>query len=131
MGLGYAFFWCHLHVNVIVFAKFILYFFMDFILHSIIIPSIVLLVAVHFVYCMITTFYLQHLFSCVQPQEFIKACIDTAFRNLGITLRKRKQAITFNQFVNYRFGDYSSDEHITSMAEFQVQKITHKSLVTN
>ena len=72
----------------------------------------------------------QHLFSCAQPTELIKACIDAALRNLGITIKKRKQPISFEQFVNYRFGDYSADEHITSLAEFQVQKITIRSTVS-
>ncbi|XP_076821267.1 dnaJ homolog subfamily C member 13-like isoform X2 [Clavelina lepadiformis] len=75
----------------------------------------------------IYTFNRLHLFSCSQSVELIKACVDAAARNIGITIKKRKEAISFDQFVNYRFGDFSSDEHITSVTEFQVQKLTHRS----
>ena len=70
----------------------------------------------------------QHLFSCPNASELIKACIEAA-RNMGITLKQRKEAITFYQFENYRFGEYSDDLHITSLAEFNVQKISHKAQV--
>lgn len=39
-------------------------------------------------------------------------------------LRLRKEALTFEDFVTDRLGKYSSDESITSLAEFVVQKIT-------
>lgn len=50
--------------------------------------------------------------------------MDASARNIGIALKKRKDPISFDQFVNYRFGKFSEDEHITSIAEFSVQKIT-------
>lgn len=46
-------------------------------------------------------------------------------------LRLRKEALTFEGFVTDRLGKYSSDESITSLAEFVVQKITTRHSVGN
>ncbi|XP_078489054.1 dnaJ homolog subfamily C member 13 [Ciona intestinalis] len=76
----------------------------------------------------IYSFGRMHLFACQQADDLIRACVDAAARNVGIVLRKRKEPITFDQFVNYRLGKYSEDEHITSLAEFPVQKITNRAM---
>ncbi|XP_039252268.2 dnaJ homolog subfamily C member 13-like isoform X1 [Styela clava] len=77
-------------------------------------------------FAVIYSFSRLHLFSCTNPDELIKACVDAASRNVGIQLKKRKDPISFDQFVNYRFGKFSDDEQVTSVAEFSVQKITHR-----
>ncbi len=66
----------------------------------------------------------QHLFASEHRDEIIRSAIEHAGNFIGITLRLRKEALTFESFVTDRLGKYSSDESITSLAEFVVQKIT-------
>ncbi|XP_056298019.1 dnaJ homolog subfamily C member 13-like [Pseudoliparis swirei] len=54
----------------------------------------------------------------------MRSAIERAGNFIGITLRLRKEALTFDDFVTDRLGKYSSDDGITSLAEFVVQKIT-------
>lgn len=72
---------------------------------------------------------LQHLFASEQREEIIKSAIDHAGNFIGISLRIRKESLEFEQYLNLRFGKYSNDESITSLAEFVVQKITPRHLV--
>lgn len=66
----------------------------------------------------------QHLFASEHRDEIIRSAIEHAGNFIGITLRLRKEALTFESFMSDRLGKYSSDESITSLAEFVVQKIT-------
>ena len=66
----------------------------------------------------------QHLFASEHRDDIIRCAIEHAGNFIGITLRLRKDALTFEDFVTDRLGKYSSDESITSLAEFVVQKIT-------
>lgn len=66
----------------------------------------------------------QHLFASEHRDEIIRSSIEHAGNFIGITLRLRKEALTFESFMSDRLGKYSSDESITSLAEFVVQKIT-------
>ncbi|XP_030062368.1 dnaJ homolog subfamily C member 13 isoform X1 [Microcaecilia unicolor] len=65
-----------------------------------------------------------HLFASEQREEIIKSGIEHAGNFIGISLRIRKEPIEFEQYLSARLGKYSSDESITSLAEFIVQKIT-------
>ncbi|KAK2499613.1 hypothetical protein MC885_004710, partial [Smutsia gigantea] len=65
-----------------------------------------------------------HLFASEQREEIIKSAIDHAGNYIGISLRIRKESLEFEQYLNLRFGKYSTDESITSLAEFVVQKIS-------
>ncbi|XP_058409068.1 dnaJ homolog subfamily C member 13 isoform X1 [Diceros bicornis minor] len=65
-----------------------------------------------------------HLFASEQREEIIKSAIDHAGNYIGISLRIRKEPLEFEQYLNLRFGKYSTDESITSLAEFVVQKIS-------
>ncbi|KAF6099113.1 DnaJ heat shock protein family (Hsp40) member C13 [Phyllostomus discolor] len=65
-----------------------------------------------------------HLFASEQREEIIKSAIDHAGNFIGISLRIRKEPLEFEQYLNLRFGKYSTDESITSLAEFVVQKIS-------
>ena len=65
-----------------------------------------------------------HLFSSEQREEIIKSAIEHAGNYIGISLRIRKEPLEFEQYLNLRFGKYSTDESITSLAEFVVQKIS-------
>ncbi|XP_071822188.1 dnaJ homolog subfamily C member 13-like isoform X2 [Apostichopus japonicus] len=63
-----------------------------------------------------------HLFATENRDQLLKAAMDFSGTFIAITLRIRKEAITFEQFVQNRLGKYSSDEHLTSLAEFAVHK---------
>ncbi|KAG8009572.1 DnaJ-like protein subfamily C member 13, partial [Nibea albiflora] len=65
-----------------------------------------------------------HLFASEHRDDIIRSAIEHAGNFIGIMLRLRKDALTFEDFVTDRLGKYSSDESITSLAEFVVQKIT-------
>ncbi|KAH0503542.1 DnaJ-like protein subfamily C member 13 [Microtus ochrogaster] len=65
-----------------------------------------------------------HLFASEQREEIIKSAIEHAGNYIGISLRIRKEPLEFEQYLNLRFGKYSTDESITSLAEFVVQKIS-------
>lgn len=67
---------------------------------------------------------LQHLFASEQREDIIKSAIEHAGNFVGISLRIRKELLEFEQYLSLRFGKYSNDESITSLAEFVVQKIT-------
>ncbi|XP_072547287.1 dnaJ homolog subfamily C member 13 isoform X3 [Salminus brasiliensis] len=65
-----------------------------------------------------------HLFASEHREEIIRSAIEHAGNFIGITLRLRKDPLTFEGFVTERLGKYGSDECITSLAEFVVQKIS-------
>ncbi|CAG05510.1 unnamed protein product [Tetraodon nigroviridis] len=65
-----------------------------------------------------------HLFASEHRDEIIRSAVEHAGNFIGITLRLRKDPLTFEDFMTNRLGKYSADESITSLAEFVVQKIT-------
>ncbi|KAM3822189.1 dnaJ homolog subfamily C member 13 isoform 2-T4 [Vipera latastei] len=65
-----------------------------------------------------------HLFASEQREDIIKSAIEHAGNYIGISLRTRKEPLEFEQYLSLRFGKYSNDEYITSLAEFVVQKIS-------
>uniref|UniRef100_A0A803SPR7 DnaJ heat shock protein family (Hsp40) member C13 n=1 Tax=Anolis carolinensis TaxID=28377 RepID=A0A803SPR7_ANOCA len=65
-----------------------------------------------------------HLFASEQREDIIKSAIEHAGNYVGISLRIRKEPLEFEQYLSLRFGKYSNDESITSLAEFVVQKIS-------
>uniref|UniRef100_A0AAR2LFU3 J domain-containing protein n=1 Tax=Pygocentrus nattereri TaxID=42514 RepID=A0AAR2LFU3_PYGNA len=65
-----------------------------------------------------------HLFASEHRDEIIRSAIEHAGNFIGITLRLRKDPLTFEGFAGERLGKYGSDESITSLAEFVVQKIS-------
>uniref|UniRef100_A0A8C7E5M7 DnaJ heat shock protein family (Hsp40) member C13 n=1 Tax=Naja naja TaxID=35670 RepID=A0A8C7E5M7_NAJNA len=65
-----------------------------------------------------------HLFASEQREDIIKSAIEHAGNYIGISLRTRKEPLEFEQYLSLRFGKYSSDEYVTSLAEFVVQKIS-------
>lgn len=73
--------------------------------------------------------FFQHLFASEHRDDIIRSAIEHAGNFIGITLRLRKEALTFEDFVTDRLGKYSSDDSITSLAEFVVQKISPRHLV--
>ncbi|XP_077081132.1 dnaJ homolog subfamily C member 13 isoform X1 [Siphateles boraxobius] len=65
-----------------------------------------------------------HLFASEHRDEIIRSAIEHAGSFIGLTLRLRKDPLVFESFVCERLGKYSSDECITSLTEFIVQKLT-------
>ncbi|XP_016298741.1 dnaJ homolog subfamily C member 13 [Sinocyclocheilus anshuiensis] len=65
-----------------------------------------------------------HLFASEHRDEIIRSAIEHAGSFIGITLRLRKELLSFEGFLGERLGKYGSDECITSLTEFIVQKIT-------
>lgn len=67
-----------------------------------------------------------HLFASEGREEVVKALSQAANSNVGITLSPSRQQITFEEFSTNRLGKYSSEESITSLTEFVVQKVTDR-----
>ncbi|XP_033101582.1 dnaJ homolog subfamily C member 13-like isoform X2 [Anneissia japonica] len=65
-----------------------------------------------------------HLFASEQRDDLLKYAMECAGIYIGVMLRVRKEPITFDQFVLNRFGKYSDDNSLTSLAEFNVQKFS-------
>ncbi|XP_062841489.1 dnaJ homolog subfamily C member 13-like isoform X2 [Trichomycterus rosablanca] len=65
-----------------------------------------------------------HLFASEHREEIIRSAIEHAGNFIGIMLRLRKDPLSFEGCIGDRLGKYSSDECITSLAEFVVQKIS-------
>lgn len=67
----------------------------------------------------------MHLFACEARDEIIRKLQEEAMNSTGLVLRK-KDPVTFDSFTLGKFGRYSDDEFITSIAEFTVQKLSHR-----
>ncbi|KAJ8397415.1 hypothetical protein AAFF_G00439640 [Aldrovandia affinis] len=65
-----------------------------------------------------------HLFASEHRDVIISSAIEHAGSCIGVTLRLRKEALDFEGFSTARLGKYSSDDCVTSLAEFIVQKIS-------
>lgn len=68
-----------------------------------------------------------HLFALEQKEDLVRSIQEAAGVYVGITIKQRKDPITFEQFQVHRLGKYSTDEALTSHAEFVVQKLTPRS----
>ncbi|XP_072047448.1 dnaJ homolog subfamily C member 13-like isoform X2 [Amphiura filiformis] len=69
-----------------------------------------------------------HLFACDQRDDLLKTAIEYSGAYVGCYLRIRKEPITMDQFTLNRLGKYSTDEALTSIAEFSVQKYSNRHL---
>ncbi|KAK2150998.1 hypothetical protein LSH36_380g05005 [Paralvinella palmiformis] len=65
-----------------------------------------------------------HVFALEQRDQLIRAIQEAASSYVGISIKQRKEPITFEQYQVHRLGKYSTDEALTSHAEFTVQKIS-------
>ncbi|WAR09956.1 DJC13-like protein [Mya arenaria] len=65
-----------------------------------------------------------HLFALEDRDGLIQSVMTAAAEYVGIAIKQRKAPITFDQFVTHRLGKYSTDEALTSYAEFTVQKVS-------
>ncbi|XP_012268108.2 dnaJ homolog subfamily C member 13 isoform X2 [Athalia rosae] len=67
-----------------------------------------------------------HLFASQQIEEIKKKMLESALSNLGISLKVLKEQIILDDFVAQRLGKFSVDEHITSVSEFTVHKLSSR-----
>lgn len=67
-----------------------------------------------------------HLFASESRDEIIREILQSSKNNVGIELKPRKDPLTFETFQTNRLGKYSSEEAITSLSEFNVQKISER-----
>lgn len=67
-----------------------------------------------------------HMFQCDDRDNLIKALLEFAGNFIGISMRVRKETITLDQFWSEKFGKFSTDECITSLAEFTVYKVSER-----
>ncbi|XP_023933252.1 dnaJ homolog subfamily C member 13-like [Lingula anatina] len=65
-----------------------------------------------------------HIFALEQRDELIKSVMETAANYIGIAIKQRKEPITMDQATAHKMGKYSTDEALTSYAEFSVYKLT-------
>ena len=69
-----------------------------------------------------------HLFASQYIDEIKKKLVESAMNNVGIIIRVPKESIKFDDFVAQRLGKFSGDEHVTSVSEFTVHKISSRHL---
>lgn len=69
-----------------------------------------------------------HLFASQYIDEIKKKLVESAMNSLGIIIRVPKESIRFDDFIAQRLGKFSSDEHVTSISEFTVQKNSSRHL---
>lgn len=63
-----------------------------------------------------------HLFALQDREELIKCIMEAAASYVGVVIKYRKDPMSFEQFVENKMGKFSTDEALTSYAEFTVQK---------
>ncbi|XP_043196340.1 dnaJ homolog subfamily C member 13-like isoform X3 [Amphibalanus amphitrite] len=64
----------------------------------------------------------MHLFASEKRDTVLRLMVDKAARCVGVNVTSRKEAVSLGYFTEHRLGHYSTDEHLTSLAEFTVQK---------
>ncbi|XP_042237903.1 dnaJ homolog subfamily C member 13-like isoform X4 [Homarus americanus] len=67
-----------------------------------------------------------HIFSTDRRDEILKKVEDNAKKYIGIAITAKKVCITLQLAMETRVGKYSGDEHITSLCEFLVHKVSHR-----
>lgn len=68
----------------------------------------------------------QHLFASEKRDDLLKKIVECAACYIGINIKCNKDAVTYQQVVDNRFGKYSSDEAITSISDFVVHKLSER-----
>lgn len=65
-----------------------------------------------------------HLFASQHIDEIKRRMVESAQTNLGVMIKVLKETVPLDEFLVQRFGRFSGDEHITSVSEFTVHKIS-------
>ena len=71
-----------------------------------------------------------HLFAAEAKAEILQKLLHNSTQFIGVSIEKPKP-MTFEKFVDFKFGKYSSDIHITSLSEFTVYKQSERRLSSN
>ena len=66
-----------------------------------------------------------HLFAAEARSEILTHILENSQQFIGINLPKPK-SMTFEKFVELKFGSYRGDIHITSISEFLAYKQSHR-----
>ncbi|XP_011314513.1 dnaJ homolog subfamily C member 13 isoform X2 [Fopius arisanus] len=67
-----------------------------------------------------------HLFASQHIDEIKRKIVESAQMNLGVMIKVLKETVPLDEFLVQRFGRFSGDEHITSVSEFTVHKISSR-----
>lgn len=65
----------------------------------------------------------MHYFILPKAAEMKQKMVEAALTNLGVSIKILKHQFTQEEFVKHRFGNYSDDEFVTSICEFNVYKV--------
>lgn len=65
-----------------------------------------------------------HIFEVPGHSDILQKIQETALANVAIPIRQLKSFNSLNQAVLERLGNYRTDEHLTSLIEFPVHKLT-------
>nr|CAD7401104.1 unnamed protein product [Timema poppensis] len=66
----------------------------------------------------------MHLFTSPNSSEIRQKMLESACTFVGIGIKVLKEPITEIEFASQRLGKFSGDEHVTSVSEFTVHKIS-------
>ena len=67
-----------------------------------------------------------HMFQCEERDSLFKHVVDYSSNFIGLSVKIKKESIPTETFLNEKFGKFSSDEALTSLAEFTVYKISER-----
>lgn len=67
-----------------------------------------------------------HIFDVSNPGDFLNKAQESAVAHSAIVIKQLKPFASLNQAALNRLGNYSLDEHLTSLIEFPLHKITHR-----
>ena len=67
-----------------------------------------------------------HMFQCEERDNLFKSIVEYSATYIGAPVRVRKETISVDTFLLEKFGQFSSDEALTSLAEFTVYKISDR-----
>ena len=66
----------------------------------------------------------QHLFALEAHSDLVKAVMEAAAAYVGISVKLRKEPISYEQFQTNRMGKYRSGEILKSSLDYFLEKIT-------
>ena len=67
-----------------------------------------------------------HMFQCEERDSLLKQIVDYSSNFIGSPVKIKKESIPTETFLSEKFGKFSTDEALTSLAEFTVYKISER-----
>ncbi|UYV62596.1 DNAJC13 [Cordylochernes scorpioides] len=68
----------------------------------------------------------KHLFITDRRDEIMRLIVDAAAAHIGVPIKIKKDDLTLEDFIENKFGKFSSDECLTSICEFTVHKLSRR-----